>query len=236
MTGSSEDALASFRRRIREELLPQYLTDCGYESGGYKANDEAVTPSDAEWFLRALDERIATLLPKARLKLPASTVRAMIFWEHSASVTPRPVGLHLEGVLSAGMAARLHLKYGWPIEQLGFEYPTRPGPGRRAFDLGVLDGAGDLALAGEAKNKRGDLDHLFKVIQRCAEAEKHEHPRHHADLNGHNKWVGLLLCRPRVFFTYGPGEDWSVFEVNYGADGGLAFDEGSRELLRAPGP
>lgn len=231
-----EETLATFRRRIRDEFLPQYLVDYGYEPGGYKASDQAVTPADAKWFLRALDEGVVTLLPKARLKLPASSVKAMIFWEHSRAVSPRPVGLHLEGVLSAGMAARLHFQYGWPIEQLGFEYPTRPGPGRRAFDLGALDGGGDLILAGEAKNERGELDHVLEVMQRCAEAGDHTHPKRHADQNGHNKWMGLMRCRPRVFFTYGPGEDWSVFEIAHGPDGRMSFREGPRELLRSPGP
>ena len=157
----------------------------------------------------------------------------MIFWEHSKRISPRPVGLHLEGILSAAMATRLHFEYGWPAEQLGFEYP--PGariPGRRAFDLAALNLSDDLALAGEAKNSRDDLDYLFDVMHRCSQMGEHQHPRGDPSQNGHNKWMGLLRCRPRIFFTYGPGEDWDIFEMTYGAEGTLSFIKSSRDLLR----
>jgi hypothetical protein len=221
------------RARIRDDWLPQYLLDEGYEGGGYLGGEEHLEEIDAQWFLRAIDEQIVTLLPKARLSLPASSVLAMIFWEHSRTTSPRPVSLHREGILSAGMAARLNLEYGWPIAQMGFEYPPERGDGRRAFDLGALDPFGSLALAGEAKKAQHELKRVLSVMQECGSSGPHEHdPEDKARINGHRKWQGLIRCRPSVFFTFGPGEDWSIFRVLFANDGRLALEPGDRELLR----
>ena len=224
---------STLHRRIEAEWLPRYLSDYGYEAGGYITPTPGVAESDAEWFLRALDEGVVELLPKARLKLPGSSVKAMIFWQHSAAASPRRISLHLEGILSAGMAARLHLNFGWPVEQLAFEYP--PGarlPGRRAFDVGALDGAGSLVLAGEAKKSAHELDHVLAVMRDCGSKGVHEHqPAENAVINGHRKWQGLVRCRPAVFFTFGPNEDWSIFQVAYASDGRVSFRYGERDLL-----
>ena len=56
-------------------------------------------------------------------------------------------------------------------ERLGFEYP--PGlrqPGRRAFDIAALDASDGVALAGEAKKARGELDSVLSVMQRCGQS------------------------------------------------------------------
>jgi hypothetical protein len=167
LRGRDVQQMSEFRRRIREEYLPSYLADCGYQPGGYRGGDEIIPSVEASWFLRALDEGIVQLLPKGRLKLPAGSVNAMIFWEHDAGASPRPVSLHIEGVLSAAMAARLQVEFGWPVEALAFEYPPGPRtPGRRAFDLGALE-SGELVLAGEAKTRRAEMDHVLQAIDRC---------------------------------------------------------------------
>ena len=131
------------------------------------------------------------------------------------------------------MAARLHLEFGWPVAQLGFEYP--PGaslPGRRAFDLGALDPEGNLVLAGEAKKSAHELDHVLKVIHDCATRGEHEHAADEKSAtNGHRKWQGLVRCRPRVFFTFGPDQDWSIFHVSYGAEGQVVLRPGTSDLL-----
>jgi hypothetical protein len=225
--------LELLRARIQAEWLPRYLVDEGYEPGGYLGGEDALAEIDAHWFLRSIDEQIVTLLPKARLSLPASTVLATIFWEDSRATSPRPVSLHREGILSAGMAARLHVEYGWPVAQLGFEYPPERGDGRRAFDLGALDQAGKLILAGEAKNTKQELTRVLAVVEECGTKGPHEHgPDEKGRTNGHRKWQGLVRCRPDVFFTFGPGEDWSIFNVMYAADGRLSLEPGERALLR----
>jgi len=224
----------SFHRRVEKEWLPRYLDDCGYEPGGYSRPQDELADLDAKWFLRAIDEPVVDLLPKARLKLPASSVKAAIFWEHSKAITPRPITLHIEGVLSAGMAARLHVEYGWPIARLGFEYP--PGeriPGRRAFDLGALSSEGILVLAGEAKKSARELDHVLKVIQECGAQGEHMHdPEEKGVTNGHRKWQGLVRCRPEIFFTFGPAEDWSIFAASYGPNGEVDLGTAGRDALQ----
>ena len=222
--------------RIQDEWLPNYLRDCGYEPGGYVPPAKPVGEEDALWFLRAIDNGVVELLPKARLRLPASPLNAMIFWEHSASQSPRRVTIHLEGILSAGMAARLHLDFGWPVPQLGFEYP--PGehaPGRRAFDLGGLSSDGSLRIAGEAKKSANELNHVLAVMARCASAGPHQHePDEKGITNGHRKWQGLVRCQPAAFFTFGPDHDWSIFAASYPEDGVVVLEPASEDLLKFP--
>jgi hypothetical protein len=224
--------LELFRSRIRDEWLPPYLADYGYEPGGYFGDVGNLTEIDALWFMRAIDEGVVTLLPKARLLLPASPIKATIFWEHSKAVSPRPISLHREGILSTGMAARLHFEFGWPVPQLGFEYPFERGDGRRAFDIGALTDDGKLLLAGEAKNARDELAHLLAVMNDCGMRGAHAHePPEKNRTNGHRKWLGLIRCQPEVFFTFGPGEDWSTFRVSYDAGVRSTMTDGDKELL-----
>jgi hypothetical protein len=220
------------QQRILNEWLPPYLVDCGYEPGGFSPPRTAISEDDARWFLAAIDQGVVELLPKARLLLPGSPIKAMIFWEGSTQRSPRPVTVHMEGVLSAGMAARLHLEFGWPVANLGFEYPPRR-PGRRAFDIAALGLDGSVQLAGEAKKSPRELDHVLSVISECGSAGAHEHsPTESGVKNGHRKWEGLVSCRPKVFFTFGPDEDWSVYSVTYLEEGELHLEPGSRDLLR----
>lgn len=230
MTSAREE----LARRIHDDWLARYLADYEREPGGYRGGEELISELDAMWFLRAFDEGIVRLLPKARMLLPASRIKAMIFWSGSTKVTPRPASLHREGILSAGMAARLHLEFGWPIASLGFEYPPdQPREGRRAFDLAAVEPSGEIALAGEAKKARHELDHLLQIMESCGQRGAHEHQRTERGVaNGHRKWQGLVRCRPSVFFTFGPEEDWSIFSVEYGKDGSLALEPASSEQLR----
>ena len=69
----------AFHQRVQDEWLPQYLRDCGYEPGGYSPPSDEIAEADAQWFIRAMDDQVVELLPKARLKLPASSIKAMIF-------------------------------------------------------------------------------------------------------------------------------------------------------------
>jgi hypothetical protein len=217
--------------RLEEEWLPPYLADYGYAPGGYVPPRGEISKDDARWFLAGMDQGVVELLPKARLKLPASPVKAMIFWSGSTKVSPRPVTVHLEGILSAGMAARLHLEHGWSVDQLGFEYPPRK-PGRRAFDLAALAPDGSVRLVGEAKKSVKELDHVLTVIAECSVLGHHVHGSDERGVtNGHRKWEGLNACRPDVFFTFGPNDDLSVFDVTHGKDGTLRLQPGSRDLL-----
>jgi hypothetical protein len=223
-------------RRLIHEFLPAFLSgysEYGYDpEGEYAGGDELISEADAEWFLRSLDEGIVRVLPKARLNLPACSLNAEIFWTR-----PPPVRMHVESVLSASMAAHLVLEYGWPIDQLGFEFPPGPRsiPGRRAFDLVALDPDGQVVIAGEGKVKSRDLEKLITGMHTCATLGAHDHPKRSADWNAHNKLVGLRRCSPSIFLVYGPNEDWTVFRVRALEGEELLLEEGELELLRFPG-
>jgi hypothetical protein len=224
------DVREEFRQRIRSQLLPTYLEDYGRTPGAYVDREERITSLDAAWFLRSIDEGIVAVESKARLKLPASRVKAMIFWSGSGGAT----SIHLEGILSAGAAARLHIEYGWPVESLGFEFPDERGPGRRAFDLGAVGPSKRLVLAGEAKKSKAELDRVIDVMQQCSSLDKHEHAKGHKDQNGHRKMIGLVRCRPSIFWTFGPADDWSVFDVAYVGERRVELRPTGRDRLQHP--
>ena len=57
---------------------------------------------------------------------------------------------------------------------------------------------------------------MLSVDQRVSLAGAHEHaPTERRVTNGHRKWEGMVACRPKVFFAFGPDEDWSVHSVAY---------------------
>ena len=53
--------------------------------------------------------------------MPQSKTHEVIFWEHSTLITPRPITLWLEPVITIAAVARLHLDYGWPVDCLGMQ-------------------------------------------------------------------------------------------------------------------
>ena len=117
------NAQHEFWRRLNEEWLPAFCNDPNrcYSTEAFNVGSKIVTELDARDFLRAMDHKVVSFDSGGRFRMPQSKTHEVIFWEHSTLVTPRPITLWLEPVITIAAVARLHLDYGWPIECLGMQ-------------------------------------------------------------------------------------------------------------------
>jgi hypothetical protein len=226
-------ALDEFWDLVERELLPAYLDDNAYRPGGFDKDVHAVGESDAEWFLAALRSGLVERLPRGELWLPGSPSRTTLFWEHEKAISPRPVTLFVEGLVTVATAARLHLIFSWPKWCLGFESSDE------AFDLvGLLPRREHEWLAAEAKASAAGVEQLITMVKDCASKGAHDDclKGKPTVLNAHRKWLGLVRSRAPVFFAFGPNRDWHVFEMTYGPSKRVVFKEASESALRCPVP
>jgi hypothetical protein len=203
-----------FWRRLKQEWLPAYCNDPDrqYDVAGFRADAKQVTDIDARDFMRAIDQKIVSVDSGGRFRMPRSNVNEVIFWEHSAKISPRPISLWIEPIITIAAVARLHLDFGWPTECLGMQSKEW------AFDLMAFT-PNDLEnefIAGEVKASRKESDSFLAHLQECCTAGEHDCAE--ANLgrrNAHKKWRGLMRCRAPIFWAIGPGDDSRIFRVLY---------------------
>jgi hypothetical protein len=206
-----------FMRRLKEEWLPAYCNDPKrqYPIEGFRIGKDSLTDKDAEDFMRALDHGVASIGDRQRLRMTHGHASETLFWEGSKTVSPRPISLWLESVITVAVGARLHLDYGWPIESLGMQSKDS------AFDVMVFK-APDFVnehVAVEVKKTSRELDVLLENLTKCCAGE-HEAGCYSAGkrLNAHRKWVALHARHPAFLWAVGPSPDSRLFEVLVASD------------------
>jgi hypothetical protein len=224
------DAQQEFWRRLGEEWLPAYCNDPKrqYATEGFRAGSKTVSEQDARDFLRAIDQKVVSVDSGGRFRMPQSKAHEVIFWEHSTAISPRPVTLWLEPVITIAAVARLHLDYGWPVEYLGMQSADS------AFDLMAFKPPNfdNEYIAGEVKDSAAQLDRLLAHMNQCCAKDDPECSARKTRKNAHRKVAGLKRCRAPVFWALGPDCDSRVFEVAYGDDGRIALHPSPEENLR----
>lgn len=206
-----------FMRRLKEEWLPAYCNDPKrqYPIEGFRIGKDNLTDKDAEDFMRALDHGVASIGDRQRLRMAHGHASETLFWEGSKTVSPRPISLWLESVITVAVGARLHLDYGWPIESLGMQSKDS------AFDVMVFKVPDSVNehVAVEVKKTSRELDVLLENLTKCCAGE-HEAGCYSAGkrLNAHKKWVALQARHPAFFWAVSPSPDNRLFEVLVASD------------------
>ena len=152
----------------------------------------------------------------------------MIFWEHSTLITPRPITLWLEPVITIAAVARLHLDYDWPVDCLGMQSEDS------AFDVMAFkpDDLKNEHIAGEVKDSARQLDRLLAHMKQCGAEGDADCSEPKIRRNAHRKIAGLKRCRAPIFWAWGQDGDSRVFEVSYGNDGRIVLNQSPEENLR----
>jgi hypothetical protein len=224
------DVQQEFWHRLRAEWLPAYCNDSGrcYAAEGFRADAKQVTDADARDFLRALDLKVVSVDGGGRFRMPQSKTHEVIFWEHSTLITPRPITLWLEPIVTIAAIARLHLDYGWPKECLGMQSQDS------AFDLMAFKPPDfeNEHIAGEVKDSARQLYRLLEHMNQCCAEGDSECSAPKIRKNAHRKVAGLKRCRAPIFWALGPGGDSRVFQVSYGNDGSIALKQTAKKNLR----
>lgn len=224
-----------FWHRLTEDWLPAYCHDPArrYDPAGFRTVAKQVTNIDARDFLRAVDHNVVTVDSGGRFRMPRSSVNEVIFWEHPAKITPRPISLWIEPIVTIAAVARLHLDYGWPRECLGMQSINWE------FDVTAFAPSDPMNehIAGEAKATSKELDKFLAYLEQCCAAGEHkcdeEKP---ARKNAHKKWLGLKRCRAPIFWAIGPGGDSRVFDVSFRDNGTVVLISAEQTMLRFPPP
>jgi hypothetical protein len=224
------DIQQEFWRRLKEDWLPAYCNDPKrrYETEGFSAGSKTVSEPDARDFLQATDHNVVSVDGGGRFRMPQSKTHEVIFWEHSTVITPRPITLWLEPIITIAAVARLHFDYGWPVECLGMQSKDS------AFDLMAFKPPDfeNEHIAGEVKDCAKQLDRLLARMNQCCAEGDSECSAPKARMNAHRKVAGLKRCRAPIFWAVGPGGDSRVFQVSYRNDGSIALRQTAQKILR----
>lgn len=228
-TTSNDSIIVEFSRRIAEEWLPAYCLDPKrmYDIEGYRSSSNTISAIDARDFMRAVDNELVTDMGGGRFRFPQSRATEVIFWEGAKAVTPRPITLWLEPVITIATIARLHLDNGWPLDCLGTQ------SGNWEFDIIAFrpSDSRNEYIAGEVKKTSKELDQLLSEMERsCADGTLgcNLSPKR---INAHNKWLGLCRCHAPIFWAVGPNGDSRVFRVEYSPSGASAMTRTAENSL-----
>ena len=228
-------AVDEFWRRLLDVWLPAYCNNPTrmYSQEGFKSDRSILSETDATNFPRAVDQKVVSMDSGGRFKMPRSNATEVLFWEHEKSITPRPITLWLEPVITIAAAAKLHLEHGWPLDCIGMQSVDY------AFDLiAFLPGRPDHEyIAGEVKPTAGQLTSMVTKMRGCCSEGNHTHClESSARRNAHRKWLGLARCRAPLFWAIGPAGNQEVFQVIYSDERPIELTETFESALGFPSP
>ncbi len=234
MNTQTEDSLgilSEFSHRLLNEWLPTYCDDPkrNYSKEGFKRDSIKVAVQDARDFMRAIDTKTVTDIGGGKFRMPRSTTYEVIFWEGRKAITPRPITLWLEPIVTIAAIARLHLDYGWPKDCLGMQSRNW------AFDLTAFkpEEFQNEYIAGEVKKSSTELDHFLEHLNKsCTEGGLVRCVASRARIYAHKKWEGLRDCKVPLFWALGPGGYSRLFEVSYSSGDDVTLNETGDEQLR----
>ncbi|RYD75633.1 MAG: hypothetical protein EOP84_17990 [Verrucomicrobiaceae bacterium] len=155
-----------FKRRILEDLLPEYCNDPTRRWGttGFQPDWSRVAEPDAADFLKALDGGLLQHVGRGQYVAPRSAAKETFFWEGPKSIKPRPTYLWIEPVITAAGIARLHFEYGWPIDAIGAQSADW------AFDIVAFKSSTSDSehIVCEVKKSEREIEQLVSFMQDVA--------------------------------------------------------------------
>lgn len=221
--------LAEFNRRLRHEWLEPFCRHPArqYPEQGYvESSASKLDPLDAKDFLCAVDEGLVEHR-NGVFTAPCSKVKEQIFWSGSKSVSPRPITLWIEPIITIAGLARLHKRFGWPQRQLGMQSKTW------AFDLvGYSCDLNHEMLVCEVKKSWTEIQMLHKFMEEhgSSPAEALTDMKG-AERNAVKKVLGLRQSNAQTLWLLGPSGKSKVFSVNRGLDGQITLEARDERAL-----
>jgi hypothetical protein len=222
--------LEAFKQRVLTELLPQYCDDPsrGWGSEGFKPNWGGVSEVDAQDFLRGLDAGLVQHIGRGQYLAKRSATKEQFFWEGKKCISPRPISLWLEPIITVAGLTRLHFEFGWPEHLIGMQSQDY------AFDLAAYLGADQTTehIACEVKNSLKQLDDLIKNMRKFGiDSVQTEAGMSNKEVNAYRKLVALRKRKAPIFWVLGPGRASFVFNMSYSVDGVVTFSPAEENLL-----
>jgi len=212
-------ARAEFRLRVIERLLPEFCRHYNCATTGFREETlERIGEVDAHWFLQALESGAVQRRDGAFFEAIKSKAKEMIFWHGAKLVSPRPITLWAEPVITIAAAGRLHGGFGWPKDRIGLQSKRN-----WAFDLVGYRADDSTPLVCEVKKSRAEIDALDAAIHTfLSRPPGTVEPKHSGLRNAYRKVKALRLMRPRVLWLQGPENYHKVYKVNWESSGSSA--------------
>jgi len=225
------DALTDYNRRLYDEWLPAFCFDerRNYSIEGFRESSVTVSEFDAANFIDAINNGLVYDTGGGRYRCAQSKAQEQLFWTGSKDVTPRPLSLWLEPIITIATVARLHFDYGWSEQCLGMQSKDW------AFDFAAFlhDGDENEYIAGEVKKTPREIDTLLNDLFEFSSHKVIDCPSDKAHVvNSFRKWKALLERKPPLFWAVGPGDYTKVFSLNYTAENRAELNETSLDVLR----
>lgn len=219
------DPLCEFNRRIRSEWLPAYCNDPKrqYSPAGFRSTPVRLSATDAEGCMRAIDLGVVKLVGHARYRAARGRATEPLFWDGLRRITPRPITLWLEPVITFAALAKLHIDFGWPVDLLANQ------PRSWAFDIAAHNPARPESYRILAEVKKTEVEakrlvrDLLNAIARVGQEGMNP--------NSAKKWAGLAADRPPVLWIVGPAGYSRAFTCTYAEHGAAQLTEASHEVL-----
>ena len=187
---------------------------------------------DAADFLSALDASLVEHQGRGLYRAPKSQASEQFFWSGNKNVSPRPVSLWVEPIITVAVLYRLHFKWGWPKDLLGTQ--SR----KWEFDVTAYR-ASDLNneyVACEVKKTVAELDQLVELMQRLsADRDLRDAPKSSREKNAFRKLKGLQARHAPIFWAVGPNGANKVFRMTYTDGGAVTLKSASDDALTYPG-
>ena len=227
---TSVSAKEEFTLRLFAEWLPDYCNDPErrYAPDKTPLAGRLLTEEDARDFLRALDAGVVSFGERQFLKLgQGKRSSETLFTEGQKKFTPRRVRLWVESLVTAALAGRLHLDYGWPLQSLTIQSKDS------AFDLIAFgpDSTNEY-IAVEVKKTSSEVDDLLKDLAMCCAGDHGPSCFSRGKrLNAHRKWIALQARHPQLFWAVGAHPDCRLFEVLVTADNNIRLEAVSTARL-----
>jgi hypothetical protein len=207
-------AIDQFYERLRTEWLPRFCLPPkrGLERSEFREGSNRVSELDAADFLRAIDSGVVVEKSGGTFWSERSYVQEQLVWQGLKRISPRPLTLWLEPVITIATLARLHLDYGWPATQLGMQ--SRDW----AFDFAVYEARprDAILIAGEVKKTKREVERLMEDVSTYAGSGATEpaskHPRH---VNSYKKWNALRNARVPLIWAVGPNGYSTLRKISY---------------------
>ena len=227
--------LQAFRDRIMGTLLPQFCNDPsrGYGCEGFKEDWKKVNEKDAADFLLALDACLVEHLGRGLYKAPRSCASEQFFWQGKKNISPRPITLWVEPIITVAVLYRLYHEWGWPRHLLGTQ--------SRKWEFDVMayraSDPNNEYVACEVKKTSAELDQLVELMQRfAADRDLCDAIKSSREENACRKLKGLQERHASIFWAVGPNGANKVFRMTYTDGGRVTFTPDSDDALRYPGP
>lgn len=206
------DTICLFKRKLESEWLPDFCDapHRNYSWDGFKYSSiNKLHELDAFWFMQAISNNLVSVID-GKYIAPRSSTSEQIFWEGKKSISPRPITLWLEPVITIGALARLAQEFGWPVENLGTQSKTW------AFDLVTYrNDSDDEWIACEVKKSTYEIEKLLLYMKQFSQVKPLEkEPENSMQRNAYRKIKAIRDSWPQYFWALGPGGAGYTFKIS----------------------